>query len=124
MPLKGINMENNKMLSVRLIEKSEFLAKYRIAEGDFKNTGLKWEDLSKLYDNYVIKRISFAPSISYLASALGSAEKVHSIRTIIKEPEQLVEKIIRKKIADQSIDIDVSNYRDKVTDLIGVRALH
>lgn len=51
-------------------------------------------------------------------------QNVHSVRYRIKDAEHLVEKIIRKKLKDTSSDITIENYKEKITDLIGLRALH
>ena len=50
--------------------------------------------------------------------------EVHSVRYRIKDPEHLIEKIIRKKIENPERTIDKSNYQTEITDLIGLRVLH
>lgn len=50
--------------------------------------------------------------------------RVHSVRYRIKNPEHLIEKIIRKRIENNERIIDFKNYKDEITDLIGVRVLH
>lgn len=49
---------------------------------------------------------------------------VHSVKSRLKEPEHVKEKIIRKKIKNSELDINMQNYKEIVTDLVGVRALH
>ncbi|MCH8103061.1 MAG: RelA/SpoT domain-containing protein, partial [Chloroflexi bacterium] len=49
--------------------------------------------------------------------------QVHSVRFRIKDPVRLVEKIVRK-LKDPEREIRWSNYRDEITDLIGLRVLH
>jgi putative GTP pyrophosphokinase len=39
-------------------------------------------------------------------------------------PEHLIAKIIRKKLEQPALDFDISSYEARVTDLIGIRALH
>jgi ppGpp synthetase/RelA/SpoT-type nucleotidyltranferase len=52
------------------------------------------------------------------------SQKVHSVRYRIKDPEHLIEKIIRKKIEDKNSNLTLENYKEELTDLIGLRALH
>jgi putative GTP pyrophosphokinase len=49
---------------------------------------------------------------------------VHSVRYRVKDPEHLIEKIIRKVAEDPKRKIDLSNYEQEITDLVGVRAIH
>lgn len=47
---------------------------------------------------------------------------IHSVKSRIKDPEHLRDKIQRKTVSGREISID--NFRNKVTDLIGVRILY
>ena len=49
---------------------------------------------------------------------------VHSVRRRVKKPSHLIEKIIRKGKKYQERNISVDNYKEIVTDLIGIRVLH
>jgi ppGpp synthetase/RelA/SpoT-type nucleotidyltranferase len=49
---------------------------------------------------------------------------VHSIKARLKDPEHLIEKIIREKQSDPSFEITEETYDRVITDLIGLRALH
>jgi ppGpp synthetase/RelA/SpoT-type nucleotidyltranferase len=42
----------------------------------------------------------------------------------VKEPEHLVEKIIRRALGERTLRVSVYNYLDAIDDLIGFRALH
>ncbi|PTM77113.1 ppGpp synthetase/RelA/SpoT-type nucleotidyltransferase [Cereibacter johrii] len=61
-----------------------------------------------------------------LSSFLQKMTGVHSVRWRLKSPEHLVSKICRKKAAgsEKYKTISIENYRDVVTDLIGIRVLH
>ncbi len=51
-------------------------------------------------------------------------KRIHSTRFRVKDPEHLIEKIIRKKFENNSIEININNYYVVLTDLIGIRGLH
>lgn len=107
-----------------MIAKDIFLEKYNIKTQDFEATDLKWEDLKKLYDDYFVFRDSLESSATYIFSSLMKARKVHSVRYRIKDPEHVIEKIIRRKIEDKKSNFTIENYKEEMTDLIGIRALH
>ncbi|WP_421566341.1 RelA/SpoT domain-containing protein [Ochrobactrum sp. EDr1-4] len=76
-------------------------------------------DFKRNQDNF----IEIAVSLSRLIQKLPG---VHSVRWRIKDPNHLIRKIIRKKSSgvEKYENISKENYRDIVTDLIGIRALH
>jgi len=107
-----------------MIAQSEFLIKYGIGKETFVSTGLSWEELIGIHENYLNFKVELEASATFIFNMLMKCEKVHSVRYRIKNPEHLIEKIIRKKVENQSWDITIANYKDEVTDLIGIRALH
>ncbi|MCX7110918.1 MAG: hypothetical protein NTX45_12485 [Proteobacteria bacterium] len=60
------------------------------------------------------------------AGLLQSCPAVHSVRWRIKDVQHVLEKIVRKraKSEEKYADINISNYTNKISDLIGLRALH
>lgn len=107
-----------------MLNRESFFKKFSIEEKDFEETGLDWDELVKIYDDYV----ALVPSLEKLADEftfkLIDTEGVHSVRRRVKKPTHLIEKIIRKgkKYVDRNISVE--NYKEIVTDLIGVRILH
>lgn len=65
-------------------------------------------------------------SAEHIAKKIQRCKQVHSVRWRIKDTSHLIEKIIRKKEAqsEKYVDIDVTNYKTKIDDLIGVRAIY
>ncbi|MEK6287441.1 MAG: RelA/SpoT domain-containing protein [Acidobacteriota bacterium] len=79
-------------------------------------------ELNAICEDYEGFREKLHPLASYLADVLRQGgDKVHSIRFRLKDPEHLIVKIIRK---EDRVPIDRSNYRVRIKDLIGLRALH
>lgn len=107
-----------------MLDKESFFKKFSIDEKYFESTGLDWDELVKIYDDYV----ALVPSLEKLADKftfrLIDTNGVHSVRRRVKKPGHLIEKIIRKgrKYVDRNISVE--NYKEIVTDLIGVRILH
>ena len=106
------------------MDKLDFFKKYNIDDEEFKKTRLSWDELMKIYDDYGQMEKELESAANLVAECLRRLDKVHSIKLRIKEPEHLIEKIIRKKIKNPLMNITKDNYSTVITDLIGVRALH
>lgn len=104
--------------------KSHFLEKYRVSEKDFKSTKLKWRELVRIFDDHISHQKEYQTISNYIFDLFNGVDSVHSIRRRIKDPEHLIEKIIRKSLEDTSLKIEFDNYKQYITDLIGVRVLH
>lgn len=79
-----------------------------------------------IYEDYLARNEELTNVAVSLSSFMQRMPGVHSVRWRIKSPEHLIAKICRKKELDikKYEDISVENYREVVTDLIGMRALH
>ncbi len=107
-----------------MLNQKEFLKKYNITERQYRKTRLKWGELAKIYQNYVQVRPSLEAPASFIAECLRRVPDVHSVKLRLKDPEHLVGKIIRLRAEDRRLEIDAGNYRDVISDLIGIRVLH
>lgn len=107
-----------------LDNKTDFLAKYQIEDKTYRKTKLKWEDLKAIHNDFSDK-VNHLNSIGLsISNALQGQTGVHSVRFRVKDPEHLIEKIIRKVAEDPKRKIDLSNYEQEITDLVGVRVIH
>jgi len=43
-------------------KQQDFLKKYNCSDNDFKSTGLDWDRLMEIYDDFVAKSITFLPT--------------------------------------------------------------
>lgn len=119
-------MEENE----KKLDKVEFLEKYQL-DKIFSVSGLCWEDLQKLYDDYKKSTSDIEECCKKLdnycrENFLKDSISYHSIRCRAKDPEHLIEKIIRKRGKEQSAKykgINANNYKDIIQDLIGLRIL-
>lgn len=119
-----------------MLDKEAFFKKYSVQEY-FQKSGLDWQNLEDIYDDYVqyrnteldrlcVELENFLMENFNAHSSSNGDIPLHSIRGRVKSPEHLVEKIIRKRGKEHSYkykDIDVSNYKSIVRDLIGIRIL-
>jgi len=107
-----------------MIDLPDFLDKYRIDREKFKTCGLDWSELSKIATDYKCLLPDLEPTAKYVFDYLHQVDEVHSLKIRLKDPEHLIEKIIRKKFDDPSLNFSIENYRTQIPDLIGIRAIH
>ncbi|WP_297489139.1 GTP pyrophosphokinase [uncultured Cetobacterium sp.] len=111
------------MLDVK-INREEFFKSFGITDEYFKSTELNWEELIKIYEDYTELVPYLEKEAEHILSKLIDTEGVHSVRRRVKRPIHLIEKIIRKGKKYSERGITVNNYKEIVTDLIGIRVLH
>ncbi|MCY8085980.1 hypothetical protein MOC02_22470 [Bacillus inaquosorum] len=105
-------------------DRDKFFEHYNINKDDFNKTGLEWDDLQKIYLDYLDQIPLLESTGKTIADILRVNSHVHSVRMRVKHPEHLIEKLIRKSIEKDEFSFDLSNYKEKITDLIGLRVLH
>lgn len=108
----------------QLMNEEEFLKKYSINEEKFKDTGIVWGDLESIFNDYTSCIGLLEHTGKTIADVLRTHPDAHTVRMRIKEPEHLIEKLIRKKINDSGFSFSIDDYKTKITDLIGLRVLH
>ncbi|TFH05307.1 MAG: hypothetical protein E4H09_02215 [Spirochaetales bacterium] len=106
------------------MDKTDLLHKYGISEDRFRESGVEWDDLRSIEEDYAAIRSGLESVGRYVVDALLKCPKVHSIKYRLKDAEHLVEKIIRKRLENPQRIITPDNYREQITDLVGIRALH
>jgi putative GTP pyrophosphokinase len=107
-----------------MISQEEFLKKYNVKESDFVGTGLTWSDLQTIYRDHEGKQKDLEAAGNLVGEHLRQIPQVHSLKMRVKDPEHLIDKIIRKRIDERERAITIENYEIEITDLVGVRALH
>lgn len=112
-----------------MLKKEDFFKIFNIEQA-FEQSGLSWDVLEEIYDNYkeIQKNIFLTCKEleEYFRDGLSSSVPIHSIRCRPKDPLHLIEKIIRKRGIEQNKkykDINKNNYLYIVRDLIGMRVL-
>jgi putative GTP pyrophosphokinase len=106
-----------------MINKEEFLNKFSIEEDEIEKVNLDWDVLEQIFEHYSNCMDSLLPTANYVLECLRVIPEVHSLKMRLKDPEHLLEKIIRKRI-EENIIVSVEDYQSQITDLIGIRVLH
>jgi putative GTP pyrophosphokinase len=101
-----------------------FLEKYRIAEDDFNALNIEWDGLNAIAKDHASRREQLEPTAVSIIDRIRNVPEVHSLSWRLKDPEHLMEKIVRK-LLDKSSEghVTTENYRSCITDLIGIRVL-
>ena len=107
----------------------EFLLKYPHTEEIIKINSINIEYLKEIYNDYIEYKVSYENQADFIANILRSQNIVHSVKSRIKDPERLIEKIIRKTKDRKNkygndFEFNVDNYKNEINDLIGIRVIH
>ena len=114
----------NQIENLLLMEKEDFFKRYpNLNIEEFENSKMNWNDLITIYTDYIKSKDDFATQAEILFKRIIKFNGVHSCKFRVKDPEHLIEKIIRKTLKGGE-PITIDNYREKLHDLIGLRAIH
>ncbi|WMW46615.1 hypothetical protein RFN66_18615 [Bacillus paralicheniformis] len=105
-------------------DQEKFFKDYNIKKEEFDKTGLEWDVLKDIYIDYKGHMPLLESTGETIANILRRHPDAHTVRMRVKDPEHLVEKLIRKKVENNDFSFDLKDYKTKITDLIGVRVLH
>ncbi|EKP0259429.1 hypothetical protein JFQ93_000645 [Aeromonas sobria] len=112
------------------LTQDSFCQRNRISTIDFEKANISWNELIKIGLDHQHLFDARKESAEFFAKVIQGCSKVHSVRWRVKDPEHLMEKIVRKRNPDSNNynekykEICVDNYHETITDLVGVRALH
>ena len=104
----------------------DFLNRNRIEESVWRKASISWETLEAIAEDHQSQLNQLQDAAEIFARAIQRISAVHSVRWRIKNADHLLEKIIRKRAKEipKYLSINIENYFEVVTDLIGLRALH
>lgn len=117
-------------MKIEEMDLNTFLNRNNITEEDFEKCSLDWKLIQTIGADHQSKISNLEDLAESYAKTIQRFDKVHSVRWRIKDPEHLMEKIVRKTTPRSGsynkdyLKISVDNYFTMVTDLIGIRALH
>lgn len=108
------------------MDKQTFLTSYNLTDSDLIEANITWEELAKIESDYCeLEHTMRELGKSFIDDYLYDIETagIHSYRYRTKEPEHLLEKVIRKRKEnpDKFAHLDHTNYWKYITDLIGIR---
>lgn len=104
----------------------EFLKRNRISPEQFEESGCDWSTLQAIGADHEKNAHLLKQSAANNANAIQALTGVHSVRWRVKDPEHLLEKIVRRRLEGQEkyATLTPDNYYSVVSDLVGIRALH
>jgi len=111
------------------LDKLDFFEKYHLKEESLSKNEINWSTLQDIYEDFNIYSNIYETQGEFIACTLRTHDKVHSVKSRVKDPEHLIEKIIRKtqdrkNKYGKDFKFTIDNYREEITDLIGIRAIH
>ena len=110
-------------------EIDKFIVKYPHVKQIIKDNNIDVQILKDIYSDFVDYEVSYENQADFISNILRSQPMVHSVKSRIKEPNRLIEKIIRKT-ADRKLkygkdfQFNLDNYKNEINDLIGIRVIH
>ena len=72
----------------------EFFKKFPHTLEKVQNEEINIEKLAQIYEDYINCRFSYESQADFIANILRSQKMVHTVKSRIKEPDRLIEKII------------------------------
>ncbi len=110
-------------------DKFRFLKEFNINQSYLIENNIEWSDLEEIYIDYSTYRKSYETQADLIANILRGHKKVHSVKTRVKDELHLIEKVIRKtedrrKKYGEEFKFTVENYKEEITDLVGIRVIH
>lgn len=106
-------------------DQQKFLVKYNISQERFRESFMSWETLSEIASDFESNKDEHLKTVQEYALAIQQCSGVHSLSFRVKDVEHLLEKIIRKngKYIARGKSITKENYKEYITDLMGLRVL-
>ena len=109
--------------------KEDFLKMHHIPESDLINNEINWDTLDQLYLDFNKYKSTYQTQAEFIAVTLREHNKVHFVKSRVKDSERLIEKIIRKTPERKTVhgadfQFTLDNYKEEITDLIGIRVIH
>jgi ppGpp synthetase/RelA/SpoT-type nucleotidyltranferase len=110
-----------------MIDKSEFLDKYDLNK-TLLSSRYSWDNLIEVVDDYECQKEDLNIKLNQFVKDFSALGLPVYIKKRLKDPEHLVEKILRKekdngKKSDY-VNVTLQNYQEEITDLIGIRVIH
>lgn len=107
----------------------EFILKYPYVEEKIRDNNIDAEVLKDIYNDFVAYEMSYDNQADFISNILRSQPAIHSVKSRIKNPDRLIEKIIRKteerKLKyGKDFQFTLENYKNEINDLIGIRVIH
>lgn len=113
----------------RILEIEEILKKYPKTNCLIYEQNINMEKLRDIHKDYVESRASYESQAEFIANILRTNSNVHTVKSRIKNPDRLIEKVVRKTKGrknkyNDDFEFNVENYKNEINDIIGIRVIH
>ncbi len=109
------------------LSEDQMMQEMRLIPEDLDGIDTNVKILHDIYTDFVANKNNMQDIAEHFARVLNYCPEINSVKWRVKDPSGLIKKIIRKK---KEVDgnpkyknIDVNNYKNIVTDLVGLRAI-
>lgn len=102
----------------------EFLNRHGYTPDEWAKAELSWDDLKAIRADHEMRYADLATAGRALREKLEQCRAIHTIKMRVKSPENVAEKVLRKKLESPERDLTLATYRIELTDLVGIRGLH
>lgn len=121
--------ENNEVASkgghtVSIKKLEAHLELFGITKSDVEKAGFTVEAINDVAERYAASMAELQIAGDAVLQRLREVPQIHSLKMRLKEEEHLIAKILRKQLEKPDCRIDLEKYHERITDLIGIRALH
>lgn len=109
-----------------IMNKEDFLNNNMVDSKTWELANIDWSVLSEIASDYNAQLEYLRDTAEFFSRIIQRFSAVHSVRWRVKETSHLLEKIVRKRAANNEKykDINKDNYFAIVSDLVGIRVLH
>lgn len=122
--IANVFMGESEILTINGKDEKTFLRTYNHFFNSVSEIGLDWPTLVGIHDYYLgIVKNKLEIAAQGLFLELKSIKGAHTVKYRIKDPEHVIDKIIRKKV-EKGIVVSRDNFLEEFDDFIGFRILH
>lgn len=111
-------------MSIKEDDRKAFQKRFNISNETFEKACISWSEMNEIRADHLSHHNDHERAAAEVTAHLQKFPGVHSLKYRVKDPDHLLDKIVRKRAENPSRKIRLENYRKEITDLAGVRALH
>jgi ppGpp synthetase/RelA/SpoT-type nucleotidyltranferase len=101
-----------------------FLRQYGFEDNALAVAGISWSELVAIYQDHSKRTAALGGVASMLVSRYEGIPEAYFIKHRVKDPEHLLEKVLRLAFEDKKVTTSFLRYKKDIGDLIGIRILH
>ncbi|WP_225990707.1 hypothetical protein [Bacillus luti] len=84
------------------LNQQQFFEEYNVDTHEFDAAEINWNSLLEIHTDYLLYKELLTDTAEYLSNRLRTHSEAHTVRSRVKDPEHLIDKIIRKIIREKN----------------------